>query len=138
MKHIFFTMLFVSAVTILGLSSCKKENLSSESANNHPDFNISPQVPTTMNLVASNWATDANGFYVSTFHGIISPANTNNSHAIKIYLADSGKDIQINQYIYFMGGELFGTSSETDVKINYRCNAQNLPFNALNIRVVIE
>ena len=135
MKRIFLLTMIANALIMFSVSSCKKDNFSPI-----PGGNTSLAVPTntsTMNLVAYHWIRDAYGVYNNTFGGVISPANSNN-HKVKIYLLENSKETQINYPISFMGGELWATSTETDVKISYRCSEQNLPFSRLVIKVVIE
>src|SRR5207249_9455823 len=85
MKRIYFMVLIANALIISGLTSCKKEDLSSGPGN--PSATTQPS---TINLVAGRWVKNTDGIYVSTFPGILSPANTSN-RTVKIYLLANGR-----------------------------------------------
>jgi hypothetical protein len=136
MKRIFFMMLIANALTIVSLSSCKKDNLTPGAPIDTSISNF-PANSTTINLIAGYWLKDANGIYFCNFPGVISGWNTG-SHSPKIYLVENGKETRINSSVLFMGGELWAVNSQTDVKIIYHCYAQDVPFSYLNIKVVIE
>jgi hypothetical protein len=130
-------MLIVIAITIFGLSSCKKDNFSSGTHNTSSISDL-PSNSTTINLVAGHWVRDINGIYSSNFPGVISSPNVSGNRVIKVYLVESNEESQINNSINFMGGELWATYTQTDVKINYHCYAQSLPFSYMIIKVVVE
>jgi len=149
MKRIFFMAMITNALIISSLTSCKKDDLSSDTGN--PSATTQPS---TINLVAGRWVKNTDGIYVSTFPGILSPANTSN-RTVKIYLLANGRETQINHSIPFMGGDLWATNTETDVRINFRFSEQTpiqlyplvhsdapfalgLPFSYLVIKAVIE
>jgi|SRR5205814_8699587 len=135
MKRILFTTMIANALIIFSLNSCKKDHLSPT-----PGGATSVAVPTnasTVNLVAYHWIKDAYGVYTNSFAGVISPANSN-SHKVKIFLLENSKETQINNPISFMGGELWATNTQSDVKILFHCTELNLPFSHLVIKVVIE
>jgi len=129
-------MLIASALTIFSLSSCKKDNFSSSTNTDTSISNIPSS--TTINLIAGHWVKDANGIYVSNFPGVIYAANIQGNREVKIYLVENNKETLINNSILFMGGELWATNTQTDVKIIYHCYAQGLPFSYMNIKVVVE
>ena len=137
MKRIFFMMLIASALTIVSLSSCKKDNFSSSTQSDTSVSSI-PSSSTTINLIAAYWDKYASGIYVCNFRGVISSADINGSRAVKIYLVEKNKETLINNSIFFMGGELWAVNTETDVKIIYHCYAQDLPFDYLTVKVVVE
>src|SRR6266511_5562279 len=100
MKRILSKMIIANALIIVTMSSCEKENLSpgSTSGNTTP---ITLPNTTTVNLVAGRWVKDANGIYVNTFQGVISPANTSH-RPVRIYLVSNyDKEVQINNFISF-------------------------------------
>jgi hypothetical protein len=130
-------MLIASALTIFSLSSCKKDNFSS-STNSDTSISDIPSSSTTINLIAGYWEKDANGIYVSNFRGVICSANINGNRAVKIYLVERNKETLINNSIFFLGGELWAVNTETDVKIIYHCYAQDLPFDYITVKVVVE
>ncbi len=135
MKRILSKMIIANALIIVTMSSCEKENLSPGSTSGNTTPITQPN--TTTYVVAGHWVKDANGIYVNTFQGVISPANTSN-RLVRIYLVTNvGKEVQINNFISFMGGELWATHTETDVQINYRAGNQPLPFSYLPIKIVI-
>jgi len=137
MKQIFFMMLIASTLTIFSLSSCKKDNFSSGT---HSDASVSniPSSSTTINLIAAYWDKYASGIYVCNFRGIISSADINGNRPVKVYLVEKNKETLINSSIHFLGGELWAVNTETDVKIIYHCYAQELPFDYLLIKVILE
>jgi len=129
-------MIIANALIIVTISSCEKENLSPGSTSGITTPITLPNT-TTVNLVAGRWVKDANGIYVNTFQGVISPANTSH-RPVRIYLVSNyDKEVQINNFISFMGGELWATNTETDVLINYRSGNQPLPFSYLRVKVVV-
>ena len=133
MKRIFFLTVTASAFILLNLTSCKKDTFSAV-----PGGNTSVTTNTsTMNLVAYNWVKDVDGIYSNTFAGAISSANSIN-HKVKIYVVENSNETQINSPLPFRGGELWGTYTQTDVKINYRNSEKSIPFSHLVIKVVIE
>jgi hypothetical protein len=135
MKQIFFMMLIASALTIFGLSSCKKDNFSSSTPS---DTSSNPLSSTTINLTAGHWDKNANGIYVCNFRGVIPSANINSNRTVKIYLVERNKETLINNSIPYLGGELWAVNTETDVKIIFHCYAQDLPFDYLTVKVVVE
>ena len=131
MKRIFTLVLLASAVTIF-TSSCKKEvEVSSVHTRSGSKADTSPF---TLTLKADNWLNEGDGFYVNSFKNIIPPRYYN--HSIKVYLLTDNREIQINHFISFMGGELWATVNGTDVTLIYHCFSQR-SFDQLNIKVVI-
>lgn len=128
MKRIFYLLLVAGTAALFSISSCKKEPLSPvpASTGNSPGPAIY-----IADLRADNWVKDANGFYIHTFQNIIY-----RGASVKVYLLIDGKEEQIIQYIPFMGGQLWSSAYDSDVKIYYRCNGP-LPFTSLNIKVTI-
>ena len=133
MKRIFILVLLASTVTIFTVSSCKKD-LQVPSVNSGSDYK-DPTSPVILNLKADNWISDGDGFHVNAFKNIIPPRYY--SHPIKVYLLTENREIQINHFISFMGGELWASVNATDVTIIYHSFGQR-PFDQLNIKVVIE
>ena len=133
MKHTFTLVLLTSAVAIFTISSCKKDLQvpSVHSVAGH-DAGTSSLI---LNLKADNWKNDGDEFYVNYFQNII-PARFY-GHPIKVYLLTGNREIQINHFISFMGGELWASVNGTDVTINYHCFGQRR-FDYLNIKVLIE
>ena len=125
-------MLTASALIILSLGSCKKDNLAS---NDHPG---GTSQPFTLTLIANQWIKNVNGIYVDNFKGVIPASNAGNSN-VKVYLVENGEETQMNHsFISFMSNELWATNTQTDVTINYRCSAPTLPFNSLQVKIVVE
>jgi hypothetical protein len=133
MKRIFILVLLASTVTIFTISSCKKD-VQVPSVHTGSGYNAGTS-PFTLNLKADDWISDGDGFYVNTFQNIIPPRYY--SHTIKVYLLTENREIQINHFISFMGGELWASVTGTDVILIYHCSGQLL-FDYLNIKVLIE
>ena len=119
-------MLFTSIIAVLIMSSCKKNELASPSQTSSQ--NIAGTSQLTLNVTARNWAKDVSGLYVNTFQNIIPRSNSND--VIKVYLQYYYGEISINQPINFLGGELWATVTQANVKINYK--GQTLPFTYLD------
>ena len=133
MKRSFILLLLTSTVTISTVSSCKKDL---QVASVHPGSG--PGTGTslyTANLKADNWINAGDGIFVNTFRNIIPSRYYGRS--TKIYLLTDDREIQINHYINFKGGELWASVSGTDVTIIYHCTGQLL-FSSLNIKMLIE
>ena len=115
------------------MSSCKKDLPTVNE--DHPDI----QPPYVYNLVANHWVRDANGFYNNKFQGLIASAysGNNGSSAPKVYLVTTNGEIQINQFIFFMGGELWASTTHSDLIIYFRYSGDMLPFSYLKIKMVI-
>lgn len=131
MKPKSIMMLFTSIIAVLIMSSCKKNELASPSQTSSQ--NIAGTSQLTLNVTARNWAKDVSGLYVNTFQNIIPRSNSND--VIKVYLQYYYGEISINQPINFLGGELWATVTQADVKINYK--GQTLPFTYLDIKIVV-
>lgn len=133
MKPTFTLVLLTSAITVFTISSCKKDLLApSVHTVTGYDAGTSPLI---LNLKADDWKSDEDEFYVNSFRNII-PARYY-GRPIKFYLLTENREIQINHFISFMGGELWASVNGTDVAINYHCFGQRR-FDYLNIKVLIE
>lgn len=133
MKRIFILVLLVSTVAVFIFSSCKKD-LQVPSV--HPGSNSNAGTSLfTLNLKADNWISEGDGIYVNNFRNIIHSRYYGRS--IKVYLLTENREIQINHFIYFMGGELWASVSGTDLTLIYHSFGQR-PFDHLNIKVLIE
>ena len=131
MKRLFIVLLITNAV-IACMSSCKKDPVFLPVSGGGGSSS-----PWTIESRADNWVKDSYGSYVSTLKGIIS-REVNGNQKVKIYLMTEGEERMINQFIFFMSGQLWATSSGNDVKVNFRSGSDKLPFSYLNIKVVIE
>jgi hypothetical protein len=127
MKQTLFMMVIVNTLIISTLSSCNKNDSLSYPV-------ITPQPSITLNLTAYHWQMEANGIMVNAFVNIIPPSAANRS--VKVYLVTNDQEKQINQPISFMGGALWATNTQTDIRIHYQGNSLNVSY--LNIKVVIE
>jgi hypothetical protein len=134
MKHISFFIVVTSAITTLSMSSCTKDELTPSVNDN---FISTAPVPYTIDLFASNWGEIATGVYTCPFLNIIPPGYRNGNYPVKVYLLKADQEIQINDPILFMGGELSVTTIVPDVTINYR-HYGKLPFDYLVVKIVIE
>ncbi|WP_276501801.1 hypothetical protein [Terrimonas pollutisoli] len=133
MKHISFVILITSATT-LSLNSCNKDDDLTPAVNDR--FINTAAAPYTIDLVASYWNKIVTGVYTCSFLNIIPPGYSNNRE-VKVYLLKAEQQLQINNPIRFMDGELSATTTPTDVTINFRHYGE-LPFNYLAIKIVIE
>jgi hypothetical protein len=130
MKRIFYLVLLVT-ITCLSTTSCSKEQINGPaSVGNNTNSQSSPQI---LYLTVNSWQQDQPGLYSHTFYNIMSTAN---GHQVSVYLLNGGQEIPINQFIPFMGGQLWATYSTTDVRIFFRNNTASPSF--LNIKVVTE
>ena len=127
MKRLLFMMVVVNTLIISTLSSCNKND-------SLPPPPPPPPPPITLTLTAYHWEAEGGGVFVNTFNNVI-PAEISNS-SVKVYLVTNGEDKQIDQPIRFANGALWATKTQTDVKIYYRGNAQNVLY--LNIKLVID
>ena len=133
MKPSYLATVFVLA-TIFSISSCSKEELTTQGGGNITNQTFSPY---TLDLTAANWSQVARGVYTCPIPGVIPPGHENTE--IKIYLLLPDKKIQINTPIDFMGGQLSAAASGPHISVNYlRSDNHPLPFSYLNIRVLIE
>lgn len=124
--------IFLLVLTILSLSSCYKDELSSSVYDQPGNPTAGPY---TIDLIADSWNKIAAGVYVCSFKNIIPPVYRNN-RGMKVYLLHSAEKVLLDHPIHFMSGELSATTTVSDVTINYRCYAV-LPFERLNIVVEI-
>ena len=130
MKHIFSLVLLVNIIS-LSTTSCSKEQINGPaSVGNNTNSQSFPQ---TLYLTVNSWQQDQPGLYSHTFYNIMSTAT---GHLVIVYLLNAGQEIPINQFIPFMGGQLWATYSTTDVRIFLRNNTASPSF--LNIKVVTE
>jgi P pilus assembly chaperone PapD len=129
MKPKFIMMLLTAILIISCISSCQKKDLASPGPTQSAYNGGTSQL--TLNLTAGSWVQNASGVYVNTFRNII-PSNS----TAKVYLLKNNDEIPITNLIIFMGGELWATTIQTDVKINFRYSGYTLPFSYLNIKVV--
>lgn len=134
MKHLFFTMIFATATIVSTLSSCSKDGDTFHNSSTGTSEPPPPVISTvhTLNLTASNWEGTGGGVAVHTFANVL--VSSMKLRSVDVYLVTIGTDTLINKPIRFMGGELWATYTQTDVKIHLR-NAR-VPY--LNIKVVIE
>lgn len=128
MKRTIFMMIIVNTLIISTLNSCTKDDSLSDSSI------VTPGTPITLNLTTYHWEAEADRLFVSTFMHVV-PA-TNGNYSVKVYLVTNGKDTPINQPVSFLNGSLWATNTQTDVKIHYRGDSQNVAY--LSIKVVIE
>ena len=134
MKQILILSFFLVTATYFFMSSCKKDlqnPVTKSSSHDHPIF--------TYILVASNWDRDVNGFFVSRFKNFITTGcnSSNRNNEIKVYVITTNGEIQINQFIFFMGGELWAETISSDLLIYFRYSGNTHPFSYLNIKVVV-
>ena len=136
MKHTFFPAFFImSMMSVFCLSSCKKIELSVPDPGASGGSSLT--FPAIINLQTGQWIKDAEGFYDANFPNIL-PAGSG-IHHVEIYLLENGQKTQINQFIFYRGGELWATYNSSDVTITYHnAREEKNPFYQLNIEVDIE
>ena len=132
MKRLFTLVLLACTVSMFTISSCKKD-LQVPSVHTVGGDNAGTS-PFTLNLKADNWIGEGDGLFVNTFRNII--PSRYYSQPKKVYLLSEDREIQINHFISFMGGELWASVNGTDVILIYHCFGQRR-FDYLNIKVVI-
>lgn len=133
MKPSFIKPAFIIAVISFFMSSCKKDLPIAN--DNGPAI----QPAYVYNLEANHWVREVNGFYSNKFPGLIASAysGSNGSRAVKVYVITNG-EIQINHFIFFMGGELWAATTAPDLVIYFRYSGNALPFSFLKIKIVVE
>jgi hypothetical protein len=134
MKPTFIKPIFIIAVIGFFMSSCKKDLPIAN--DNGPEI----QPPYVYNLMAEHWVREVNGFYSNRFHGLLALASngSNGSSVAKVYLVTTNGEIQINHFIFFMGGELWAATTPPDLIIYFRYSSNALPFSFLQIKLVVE
>ena len=133
MKRLSILVLLTSAVAIFTISSCKKD-LQVPSVHTVIGYDAGTS-PLTLSLKADNWKSDGDEVYVNSFQNIIPTRYY--GRPLRVYLLTENREIQINHFIFFMGGELWASVKGTDVTINYHCFGQRR-FDYLDIKVLIE
>jgi len=129
MKRILFTTVTISALMIISITSCKKEN-------DYPVMPPDPQ-PVSFELVANNWVTHGGDVYLNVFNGLLTSPNAGGNHKVTVYLRENDQLMEISQRpIMYLGNELWAISSLADITIMYR-SINKLPFTDMHIRVEV-
>jgi hypothetical protein len=133
MKRFIISICMACATILAGTSSCKKSELNPSNMRLSPDGNAYP-APLIVVRTTSDWVNDVTGFPTCTFKNVVPYG----SRSVKVYLLTGGKEEQINQFIFFMGGQLWATWTGTDVKIVFSCSCDKPAFEPLHIKIVRE
>ena len=136
MKRILFGIVGPVVLMIIGLSSCKKENVYPviSTGYSQPHFVQSG----TVEVIANNWVNYGGPIYVNTFKDIIAPVDGSNNRQVSIYLDENGKLTDIShEPVNYMGNDLWAISTQVDIDIIYKCLTK-LPFTELHIRVDVD
>jgi len=125
-KH-FLARITIAVASVLMVASCSKEPTPT------PQQTGSYQPPKVLNVVADDWVQQAYaGVYVNPFVGILQ-----NRGAANVYLESSGEMLLTSTPAHFLTGEIWITTSSTDLIINFRdVTGDPLPFSRLNIKIV--
>ena len=128
MKQNRMIILLTMAVTLFLASSCKKDSgtISTDSAN--------AAYPKIMHLPASEWTLNQDGLWVILLRNVIPQGHWTNS---KVYLVTGGNEIPLDRSVSFMGGQLWAKSTDGNVSIFFHYLLGALPFQSLDIKVVI-
>ena len=123
----FLARITIAVASVLMVASCSKEPTPT------PQQTGSYQPPKVLNVVADDWVQQAYaGVYVNPFVGILQ-----NRGAANVYLESSGEMLLSSTPAHFLTGEIWITTSSTDLIINFRdVTGDPLPFSRLNIKIV--
>jgi hypothetical protein len=132
MKRTFFLLIVASAITFFSISSCQKPEITRPGSTTTGNGTNSSQI--IINRTASSWVRNGGGFYVSTFKDIIPYGRG----PVKVYLVLEDDQIQINNFTSFKGGQLWAAIAPTDLILIFRYSGDKLPFESLDIKVVID
>ena len=123
----FLARITIAVASVLMVASCSKEPTPT------PQQTGSYQPPKVLNVVADDWVQQAYaGVYVNPFVGILQ-----NRGAANVYLESSGEMLLTSTPAHFLTGEIWITTSSTDLIINFRdITGDPLPFSRLNIKIV--
>jgi len=141
MKRNFFFVPIASAMILISLVSCKKENFdmnNNGSNNGGPTGN--PFKSNTVTTNCSNWSYDGNGKFSDKLDGILNQINIpqSGSNGIRIYLVEQGRDLPINSGFKYRLGVVWSEINENDVTVFYQSDdrTENLPFTGFSIKIV--
>jgi len=129
-------MFIAGSLIIVAFSACQKEK-----------FAPVPPIPVTgppapqpiiLNMVADHWVNYGGEVYSNTFHNVLTYAQLSAHTPVHVYMeTTSGEQPLSNTPVMFDGHNLWITTSATDITLNYQCLDQHIPFNSLNIKIVI-
>jgi len=130
----------MSLTAFIFLTSCSKE-VQHPSVDHH-NISTNQQPPSSyqkqqkiLNLVASTWQRNADGVYVNFFKGAMQYGG--GASPVLVYLDQNGGTLISSGAITFIGGQLWASIANPDIKIFYRPGSNGtLPFSRLNIKVV--
>jgi len=126
-------MLIAVALIIVGLNACTKQDY----APVPQTVPQSAQQQTKVDMVATDWIVQADGVYVSMIRDVLSNLiRTNGSHLSVYALGDDGPILISGAPVIFMGHELWASTYQQDVIVNYNCPEGPMPFQTLHIEVV--
>ena len=124
--------LIIGFASVILITSCSRDVTSP-----HPVQSSSQSSPKVLNLVADHWQQQGpESVYINAFYGIMQgrPANA------RVYIVTDTTEMLLSSGgTTFMSGEIWSTTTSTDLILNYRdFNHGSLPFGYLNVKVVFE
>jgi len=133
MRRTLFTLVITGALIVMELSACTKEDVS-------PIHSIQPRSisrPFKMDLVADQWMTYGDGVYINNFHDVLSTLSMEARGHLSVYLTDYEGISVTRSPILLDGHEMWISMTTNDLILNYRYPYPPLPFNSLNVEVVV-
>lgn len=116
-------------VILFFVSSCKKDPGITSSDSTDSAY------PKIMHLAANEWTRQADGLWINLLRNVIPQGHWINS---KVYLITGGNEIPLDRSVSFMGGQLWAKSGDGDVSIVFHYLNAGLPFDSLDIKIVIQ
>jgi hypothetical protein len=136
MKRILLTMFIAGSLIIVGAAGCKKQDFRPVLSGG----GVSTQTaePVILHLVADQWVINGGEVYVNTFHNVLTYAQVSAHTQVQVYLETSdGETLLSDTPVIFKGHELWTRTIATDVSLVYKCVDEHMPFNSMNIKIVI-
>jgi|GEM_PF-2099102 len=141
MKRNYFFVLIASAMILISMVSCKKENFDMNNNSSNPGGSTGNTVKSnTVTANCSNWSYDGNGKFSDKLDGILNQINIPQSglNEIRIYLVEQGRDLPITTGFKYRLGVVWSEINKNDVTVFYQSDdrTENLPFTGLSIKIV--
>jgi hypothetical protein len=124
--------------SIIFLASCAKEKIQPADATT----GLTPNTASTvvLSLAADHWIGNGDGNFSNTFFNLFQSTNSSSTviSSVRVYVIWGGQEYLVTNNTPLLGGILEATYDDKDLKLTYRSSSNALPFNYLNIKVVIE
>src|SRR6266699_1850145 len=125
-------LVLISAMTYCSISACGNKQLLLPIRNYGNRQVQKHDTPSIFILVARDWQPEQNNIFTDSFNNLFQ-SSPDDKKTVRVYLMVNSSEIQINQFINYMQGQLWATTTSSDVKIHYRNFVQpKLPFDYLN------